>query len=279
MFQVLILDHCQWVETSNLMSIANFKNLEILSLYMCKKLSDTNIGYISLSGKFGFKNLKILDVRFTGLGNQLLSSVYKSTTIQELYFQGYTTTYQLERCRRKLDIARGAKPEEHSYLSDDEEHLDTSVKHIQKKYGNDADITAMNMDVVADNALVMYKYVDTNNDQLERPRSLLYRDPYEKCTCNFTEKFWDCSYRKKPEKNDTDSSSDDDGDVKKLKLNLRRRRLKLRKMLKTRQVRSLFFCNYNEEPPATNDESTPGVGALCSESTSNRIRFSWISHR
>lgn len=260
------------------MSIANFKNLEILSLYMCKKLSDTNIGYISLSGKFGFKNLKILDVRFTGLGNQLLSSVYKSTTIQELYFQGYSTTYQLERAGRKLEIARGAKPEDCSYISDDDEHLDTSIRRMQKKYG-DIDFTATNMDVVTDNALVMYKYVDADADELERPRSLLYRDPYRKCTCNFSEKFWDCSYKKEPEKNDTDSSSDDDGDRKRLKANLRKRRVKLRKMLKTRQVRSLFFCNYSQGPMASEDESASNCTPNCSETASDRVRFDWINFR
>lgn len=33
---------------------------------MCKKLGDDDISDVSLAGKFGFKTLKVIDLRFTG---------------------------------------------------------------------------------------------------------------------------------------------------------------------------------------------------------------------
>ncbi|KRT84925.1 F-box domain-containing protein, partial [Oryctes borbonicus] len=68
--KVLILDECGWVETYMLVPMSKYPKLEVLSLYKCKKLSDNDIAYLSLAGCFGFKQLRVLDIRFTVLSKE-----------------------------------------------------------------------------------------------------------------------------------------------------------------------------------------------------------------
>lgn len=60
------MDHCLWLDTETFLPLSRYKKLEILSVYMCKKLVGMAISYISLVGRFGFMKLKILNARFTG---------------------------------------------------------------------------------------------------------------------------------------------------------------------------------------------------------------------
>lgn len=52
-----------------LVPMSKYPKLEVLSLFKCKKLSDSDIAYLSLAGCFGFKQLRVLDIRFTGTIN------------------------------------------------------------------------------------------------------------------------------------------------------------------------------------------------------------------
>lgn len=49
-----------------LVQMSKYPKLEVVSLFKCKKLTDNDIAYLSLAGCFGFKQLRILDIRFTG---------------------------------------------------------------------------------------------------------------------------------------------------------------------------------------------------------------------
>lgn len=64
--RVLVLDHCKSITAEHLLSISKYSKLEILSLYNCRNLTD-EISYISIAGRFGFNNLRILNLRFVGI--------------------------------------------------------------------------------------------------------------------------------------------------------------------------------------------------------------------
>lgn len=260
-----------------LVSIANLKNLEILSMYMCKRLSDRDIGYLSLSGDYGLKGIKIIDARHTAIGNQLLSSMYKSPTLQELYFQCYSSTYQLDKMTRKLDIHRGSQQEPNSYMSDDEDaNLDTKKHRLTKRFG-DIPLRMGRTDSVDDEGMSRYRFVKATLDaQPKKPNSFLYKYPYsEECKCGFYENFWknksvSHDTKQKPKKHDYSSSDSDDEEAKRLKHTIRKRRRQLKVMLKSRNVPSLYYVLYNtraknnhrmahfkwieERPPQTEEE-------------------------
>lgn len=222
---------------------------------MCKRLSDTDIGYLSLSGDYGLKSLKVLDVRYTAVGNQLLSSMYKSPTLQELYFQCYSTTYQLDRSKRKLAIVRGAKQEPHSYMSDDEENLDINKQRMIKRYGDVSFRTSLT-DVVDDGGVAMFKYLQASDIKHERPKSYLFRDPYLECKCGYHKNFWDDKPNDIPPKHDYSSSDSDDDDRKKLKQTIRKRRRQLKAALRTRMAPPMYYVVYSTQSEK-NERTTP----------------------
>lgn len=126
-----------------------------------------------------------------GLGNQLLSSLYKSSTLQELYFQGYSATYDLEKSQRRLSIMKGAKVEPFSYISDDDEHYDTNVKYLRKRFGHKESFSTSCMDVLDDSGIFTYKNVEMSSEETRRPRSVLFKDPYGECRCGHYTDFWE----------------------------------------------------------------------------------------
>lgn len=229
---------------------------------MCKRLSDTDIGYLSLSGDYGLKSLKVLDVRFTAVGNQLLSSMYKSPTMQELYFQCYSTSYQLDRSRRKLSIHCGSKQEPHCYMSDDEENLDINRHRMIKRYG-DVIFRTSQTDVVDDGGVAMFKYVQASEEKHERPNSFLFKYPYSECKCGYYKRFWDNKPLDIPPQHDYSSSDSDDDEARKLKYTIRKRRRQLKAALRTRTAPPMHYVLY----------STQG------EKSEETAPFEWINNR
>lgn len=238
---------------------------------MCKRLSDRDVGYLSLSGDYGLKSIKIIDARYTAVGNQLLSSMYKSPTLQELYFQCYSSTYQLDRTRRKLAIHRGAQQEPHSYRSDDEESIDTNKRRMIKRFG-DVPLRTCKTDIIDDGGVAMFKYVESSDAIQERPKSFLFKYPYAECKCGYYKHFWEnrsIDRYKKPKPDCSSSDSDDDETIK-LKHLIRKRRRQLKVSLKEWRTPPLYYVLYNakvkennrmmdfqwinERPPETEEE-------------------------
>lgn len=88
--RVLMLDDCYWICSEIIMSVSKFSKLEVLSLYKCHM--EASIPYFSLAAWHGFQNLKVLDVRFTCLGDSLLSSTVRCRSIPAFYFQDYDSS-------------------------------------------------------------------------------------------------------------------------------------------------------------------------------------------
>lgn len=65
-FQVLILDSCTWLTCSFLISVAKYKNLEIISVVNCPRIHLHTVPYLNVA-KYGLKKLKVFDCRFTGI--------------------------------------------------------------------------------------------------------------------------------------------------------------------------------------------------------------------
>lgn len=225
---------------------------------MCKRLSDSDIGYLSISGDYGLKSIKILDVRFTAVGNQLLTSMYRSPTLQELYFQCYTTTYQLDRSKRLLAMHRGSPPDPHSYKSDDEENLDMNQRRMIQRFGC-LPFRMNKTDVVDDGGVSMFKYVQAADIEQSRPKSFLFKDPYTECKCGFYKDFWQ-NRSIKQSKRDCCSSSDTDDETdivsKQLKSTIRKRRRQLKKALRTQNARHMYYMVFNTKAKMT-DATAP----------------------
>lgn len=223
---------------------------------MCKRLTDTEIYACEM------KNVKILDVRFTALGNHMIAYMFDSYKIQELYFQCYGTTYQLDRSRRKLDMHRGSPREPHSYMSDDEENLDTNANRLIKRFGN-VPLRSCKTNVVDDTGVELFKNVDAPSIQQERPKSFLYKYPYGECECGYYRNFWDGRLTDEKPKHDYSSCDSDDDDTKQYKQMIRKRRRQLKKALRDRSAPLTYFVVYN-----MNNDSINQLPA-----------FQWISER
>ncbi|XP_018324801.1 uncharacterized protein LOC108736746 isoform X2 [Agrilus planipennis] len=211
--RVLILDHCQWLETDLIFCVSKYPNLEIFSLYMCKKVNDHNVAHFCIMSRFGFKKLQVLDVRFTGLGNECINSFYCSSTLQELYLQSYCTTYREERAIRKASLLE--KDEKHgegvSYVSDDDDNDDSCLSNIKKRFGG-SNLNTCRIDTVSDASMQFYsrtRSLKRKDGSSERPRSVLYKYPYsEECTCGFYEEYWSNIGQSTPEPSSSSSTID-----------------------------------------------------------------------
>ncbi|KAF5291797.1 hypothetical protein FQA39_LY14285 [Lamprigera yunnana] len=181
--KVLLLDHCKWLQADVLTSICKFQNLEILSLYMCKKLSEDEIATISIAGRFGFNNLKVVDMRFAGFGDLFLKTLYTKPKLQIMYCQCYGTTYAKERHQRKLDIINGINVREHSHISDDEDCEDLCEESMRKRFRAN-EFQKYNTVTITDETVLIFTRLLKTDQQFVRPESVLYQYPYTKCTCN-----------------------------------------------------------------------------------------------
>lgn len=62
--RVIILDDCKWIDSSTLVCLGKYKNLEIFSAVGCPKIAESSMPYMSIS-RNGYKKLQIFDCRFT----------------------------------------------------------------------------------------------------------------------------------------------------------------------------------------------------------------------
>ena len=99
---------------SSIMAFCKIDTLEMLSLYMCKQFSDTDMCYTNMCSIMGFRNLKVLDVRYTSFGDDVLRVFGKK--LYELYFTCYATTYHGDDARRRCEVLHGAPRKEESAM-------------------------------------------------------------------------------------------------------------------------------------------------------------------
>jgi len=115
----LTLTNCSFVTAHSLMSISKFPKLERLILRGCRKIGEC-LAYVALSSRFGFKNLKVLDVTDTKVGSSEFTSFASIATLEEFYLGQYDafvehacnlitdlclTRLRNSPCLRKLDIS------------------------------------------------------------------------------------------------------------------------------------------------------------------------------
>ncbi|KAK5638148.1 hypothetical protein RI129_012443 [Pyrocoelia pectoralis] len=185
--KTLLLDHCQWFDSNNLTPLCKYPKLEILSLYMCKKLGNDDIANVSIASRFGFNTLKVLDVRFTGVGDHFLESFSSKANIQIIYFQCITTTYYLERYQRQLDIINGTKTaDENSYISDDESH-ENSPESLKTRF-NACNLQKYDTQSITNSSITSLSKLEPIAKTRTRPKSVLYKYPYNGCTCHNKDK-------------------------------------------------------------------------------------------
>ncbi|KAJ8951130.1 hypothetical protein NQ318_021574 [Aromia moschata] len=173
--EVLILDGCKWVTCSFLVSVAKYENLEIISAVKCIRLHMDMIPYLSFT-RFGCRKLKVFDCRLTGIGHELLHSFCPREAIQSLYFQGM-------------------KSSEYDY----------SIKAFKSAYMRKIKYPSVS---VTDSTMFdesLYEYIDfISSDTIQPPpESVLYKDPYPKCTCG---------YKKQEGKSDVNSENESESD-------------------------------------------------------------------
>lgn len=84
------LEYCNFFEPNDLMPLSKIQKLKILSLRGCKKLRNC-VPYISLSCRFGFKKLEILDIRETMITDSELQCLNVLKTLKELYLEHVDT--------------------------------------------------------------------------------------------------------------------------------------------------------------------------------------------
>lgn len=185
--KTLIMDHCQWFESYNLMSICKYPKLEILSLYMCKKLGNDDIANVTIASRYGFNSLKVLDVRFTGVGDHFVEAFCCKGSIQIIYFQCIMTTYYLERYQRQLELMRdGTSADDTSYMSDDESQNNTP-ESLNKRF-NAGKFQKYDSQGVTNSGVISFNKLEPAGDSRSRPKSTLYKYPYNQCTCRNKEK-------------------------------------------------------------------------------------------
>ncbi|XP_017782004.1 PREDICTED: uncharacterized protein LOC108566558 isoform X2 [Nicrophorus vespilloides] len=174
--RVVILDRCRWFTSHALVSLSKLSSLQILSMYFCKQLRDEEMSYISLAGRFGFKSLQVLDLRFTGYGNEVVRSFYKNSQLNEFYFQSYPYSYFMDNKEWPLNFA--------------EQVRDTDYKEVSKKFGDDYLYVQLNMLKLSDIGFSTHKQLDQSSSVDYVPcSSVLYQRPYRLCT-SCTHKRW-----------------------------------------------------------------------------------------
>lgn len=80
------LEYCNFFESNDLMPLSKVKDLKILSLRGCKRFRNC-VPYISLSCRFGFKNLEVLDLRETNISDSEVQCLNSLKTLKELLLE------------------------------------------------------------------------------------------------------------------------------------------------------------------------------------------------
>lgn len=82
----LRLEYCNFFAPNDLMPLSKLNNLKILSLRGCKKFRNC-VPYISLSCRFGFKKLEVLDLRATNISDSEVQCLNALKSLKELYLE------------------------------------------------------------------------------------------------------------------------------------------------------------------------------------------------
>ncbi|KAI5730369.1 hypothetical protein M8J76_012894 [Diaphorina citri] len=87
--EVLDLSWCSWFTPHSLIALSKSKNLKELYLQGCRKIKNC-VPYTSLSVRFGFKALKLLDLRFTYISDSEVTIIYDLPCLTHLYLAAPT---------------------------------------------------------------------------------------------------------------------------------------------------------------------------------------------
>ncbi|XP_063234257.1 uncharacterized protein LOC134537594 [Bacillus rossius redtenbacheri] len=82
----LVLSYCRWFRLHSLMAISKCANLVELRLDGIRHLHD-NVPYLSLATSFGFRKLKILDMRNTTVGSSAMRGFNNLLNLTHLYLE------------------------------------------------------------------------------------------------------------------------------------------------------------------------------------------------
>nr|XP_022918848.1 uncharacterized protein LOC111427780 [Onthophagus taurus] len=176
--KVFILDECFWVNGKFIYILGTYSALEILSLYKCKKLFDFDIRYLT-----DFNKLRIIDCRFSGLGNEFFKYMTQKTQLQEMYFENYLTMYFPTKIEREKELNSGSQPKKYSYYSkvDDIALWDKNV--VNQHFGEDCDTRKRAYGHVNYCGTTLYSEAQAIEGNDNNFKSILYEPPYDKCTC------------------------------------------------------------------------------------------------
>ncbi|XP_071053270.1 uncharacterized protein [Onthophagus taurus] len=175
--KVLILDQCFWVNRYILYRLECLKSLEILSLYKCKGLYDVELDIMK-----DFHSLRIVDCRFSGLGNMFLKCLSKMPKIQEIYFQDYLTTYFLEKSARELEVADGSQKLKNSYVCDLDDIALWNEDILRSFGGPTSTIEKIPYGHLSESSITLYSSAKPIRENYTF-QSVLYQRPYNECSC------------------------------------------------------------------------------------------------
>lgn len=115
---------------------------------------------------------------FSALRNFLVRSLHKSPSLLAIYLQNCDITYKIDYFKRKLAILKGA-PTRDFYIKDTE--FDTKDTIIDDENG--VSYQQWGLD---DKGLLDYLLNLSSKPLHDFPKSVLYLDPYNPCTCSGT---------------------------------------------------------------------------------------------
>ncbi|KAM3955057.1 uncharacterized protein ACR2FA_011068 [Aphomia sociella] len=81
--EYLDVSECQWMEPVSLMTLSKMSHLESLLMCDCHRLSEF-VAYASLSTRYGFRKLKLLDLRGSPVGNSEVTALGWLPALQSL---------------------------------------------------------------------------------------------------------------------------------------------------------------------------------------------------
>ncbi|KAL7288563.1 hypothetical protein TKK_0017304 [Trichogramma kaykai] len=82
----LILSNCKWLNSHSFMIISKIQQLKEVRLNSCHGLKE-DIAYTSIACRCGMKNLEILDLRDTFVGDSVITSFSLCPTLTEIYME------------------------------------------------------------------------------------------------------------------------------------------------------------------------------------------------
>nr|XP_022921074.1 uncharacterized protein LOC111429404 isoform X1 [Onthophagus taurus] len=134
----------------------------------------------------GFHELRIMDCRFSSLGNMFLKNLSKKPKIREIYFQHYLTTYFPEKHRRELEISSGSRRLKHSYIKDHDDIPLWNENVLRSYFGSNVNTNEMynHCNSLSDRSTERYTHSNYIEDNYHF-ESVLYKRPYNECTCEY----------------------------------------------------------------------------------------------